>query len=95
MKPIEEGCRAVIVSSIIPSNNGKIVEIGKFIGGENGNNFVGDDWWETDIGILTTHNRYINRVRECRLQRIDDYDGNETTSWEELKVIWSPPREIA
>ncbi len=88
MKPIEEGCTAIVVGPPESPNTGKIVKVLRFIGKEpNSTNSHGivvcgyDDVWEVDqemawqttSGVLSLK----NRMTEKRLQRLDDTDENE------------------
>ena len=88
-KPIEEGCRAVIVNSKA-GNNGIKVGVLKYFG--KASTYRGlDDAWEIDTtlqGVVLAD----CVVPEYQLQRIDDYDGDEKTSWEEMKDIWTPEK---
>ena len=96
-KPIQKGCRAVIVNSV-NGNNGMIVTVGNFIGvveEEDGMCF-GKDRWEVSPSVKQVrNNRLVNHIQEIRLERIDDYDGDELTSWKELEHIWTPEKETA
>ena len=87
MKPIEEGCRAVIVGSLA-GNNGIEVTIGKFLGYIKG----WDDRWETDKILNGTRNDKNNSIRESQVRRIDNYDGNTKVEWSEL---WQPLKEFS
>jgi hypothetical protein len=78
MKPIEEGCRAVIVGSAA-GNDGIIVTIGKYIGHVNG--WVEDNYWEIDKAINSKHGTKHDFCGEKKLRRIDDED---TTTWEHV-----------
>lgn len=78
MKPIEEGCMAVIVGTKQKEGNrnnvGKIVNVGKFIGYIPG---FREDLWEVDIPILFTSGEEHMFCPEWGLERIDDEDTTE------------------
>jgi hypothetical protein len=76
MKPIEEGCRAVICKGVY---KGMIVRVGRYIGVIP--NYKGKDVWEIDKPVKTTHNRTVYFKNGDYLQRIDDED---TTTWEHV-----------
>ena len=91
-KPIEEGCRAVIVNSEA-GNNGTVVSVLKSLGEHNYGGGEMHHTWEVDI-VLIGKATIDNRVPEFQLKRID-YDGDETTTWEAMKDIWTPEIEVA
>ena len=86
-KPIVEGCRAVVVGGMKP-NKGTHVVVGEFIGSVSG--FLYHDHWAVDKPLMSTKGVYINSISESRLKRIDDYNGNETVSWESCQ--WQPEK---
>jgi hypothetical protein len=91
-KPIEPGCKAVIVNSDA-GNDGIVVTVGKFAGKING--WDGDDRWYIDKYVSGLLGGKLNAVREHQLKRIDDYDGDEKTTWDSMKddagnIIWTP-----
>lgn len=98
MKPIEPGCRAVIVNSLA-GNQGLVVTVIKHIAqsdcgvgfhhGEQG------ERWEIDIMIASSLGLRINHVGENQLQRIDDYDGNDVISWDDKRCVWQPEKITA
>lgn len=92
MKPIEEGCRAVIVKSRA-GNEGTVVTVLRYIGKIDG--WGGDDRWEIDTPLKNTLGAQPEcHVRECCLKRIDD---EETTTWEHVAKTchFIPGRETA
>ena len=96
-KPIEAGCRAVIVNAS-KRNNGIIVNVVDVFGPP------GEDMtfprlgvrWEIKEIIVHTNgmgwSRALNHIGEYNLQRIDDYDGNDIVSWGDMKEVWQPER---
>lgn len=55
MKPIETGCLAVVIGAHVPSNNGKVVTVGKYIGDvAEFNAPYKKDHWAIDIELTTT-----------------------------------------
>lgn len=84
MKPIEEGCKAVIVNSR-GGNNGKIVNVGKFIGDPKISGYISPEQsrshWEISPPLPSVSGSIGNTVSEYLLLRIDDED---TTTWEHV-----------
>lgn len=89
MKPIEEGCLAVIVRSSVPENIGKSVRVGKFVGTppvEESENVVWDGeglWWEIDRSIISNYGDHVYYAREDYLIRIDGLDETIDEQMEE------------
>lgn len=85
MKPIEEGCLAMIIRSVA-GNDGKIVRVGKFVGEAPLSAWLrGNDNWEVDPPITASHGFVVSYVRECQLMRIDsDEESNEQFEAEEI-----------
>lgn len=75
MKPIEEGCLAIIVKGAqnpkYETNIGKVVTVGKFIGDKKG---FQPDLWEVDISIQYESGAKYNLCPEYTMERIDDED---------------------
>jgi hypothetical protein len=95
-KPIEEGCRAVVVNSKA-DNNGVIVHVGEFIGDDDSFGFPHNKrHWSIDREIMSTDGSIGSSIPECLLKRIDD-DNEELSSWEavEKTIGFVPNREIA
>jgi len=86
MKRIERGCKAIIINSRC-GNDGIIVTVGNYIG--KSEKLVLGDVWEIDKLIPSTNGWVSMEIPEENLKRID-YDGDEKTSWVELKRIWQP-----
>jgi len=88
-KPIEAGCRAVIVNSIA-GNDGIIVTVGEFIGEING--AFGARQWAIDkklrgVGRVSGEERgYQSHISEHQLRRIDDNEEKLST-WEEVEKV--------
>lgn len=84
-KPIEVGCRAVIVNC--RENLGTEVNVVGYFG-EN-LPFCSEDGiiWVIDKNVSYTDGSDYPIISEKYLKRID-YDGNETTSWESCE--WKP-----
>ena len=93
-KPIEAGCRAVIVNSIA-GNNGVVVKVledagvSHFFGGGIDGYYTS---WIVDKYLPSIDGDMGNEVPENQLRRIDDYDGNDIVSWDDMKDIWQPER---
>jgi hypothetical protein len=99
MKPIEEGCRAVIVNSTA-GNDGIIVTVGAFIGDvecEIPGKWFAENRWNIDKE-LTSFDGLIkySHISERCLRRIDD-NNEELSSWEavEKTIGFVPNRETA
>jgi len=86
MKGIERGCKAVIINSHC-GNNGLIVTVGDYIGSSA--ELVLGDVWEIDRLIPSTNGWVSMEIPQKNLCRLD-YDGDQKTSWVELKRIWQP-----
>ena len=91
-RPIEPGCRAVVVNSS-EANNGRIVIVMEYLGAL-------EDWrhrdmWRVDKKMIWKRGvlgeiGHDNLISGSKLKRIDDYDGNQSSTWEAMKDIWSP-----
>ena len=89
-KAIEEGCRAVIVNS--KRNGGAEVIVGERLGNIDPL-YDGVMWavdkpmkWESAFG----DSGFDMYIPEIHLKRIDDYDGEEKSTWQELSHLWVP-----
>ena len=91
MKPIEKGCKAMIVCN--DHDSGKTVTVGNFIGAVE--HFSRTKHWEIDAVMNLGDGCEATHIDESFLQRLDDYDGNEKASWDALEGIYTPPLEIA
>src|SRR6478735_10802007 len=93
-KPIEEGCKAIIIQHDVADNVFKSVTVGKFIGkpetqiiphplGIQILEAIHSDYWEIDI-ILKSNidGLIIDCARTCEMKRIDDFV--EDTEHEEV-----------
>ena len=93
-KPIEAGCRAVVVNTTY--NDGKIVNVIKRVEAYKDNMSTSTPHeyrWETDGRLTTTYGMVINHIMENQLQRIDDEEDTfKAGSWEALKDIFVPDR---
>ncbi len=95
-KRIVSGCKAVIINLERQTHyNGTIVTVRNYYG-----LLEGKPCWETDGVFINDIGQKVSFLFEETLQRIDDYDGDEKTSWGALtddsgKVIYEPPLEIA
>lgn len=85
MKPIEEGCLAMVVKSHGDgSNYGKVGRVGKFIGGSSRLSYK--DVWEFDAPQITTTRKIVYLQREAYLMRIDGYEEEiKETALEEIE----------
>ena len=80
MKPIEEGCLAMVINSLIDENNGLCVTVGKFLGDKK--NIKEERLWEVDRPLIyrVLHNGIqigTNEEYFCPercLIRLDDFD---------------------
>ena len=91
---IEEGCRAIIVNSEA-GNNGIVVTVGKKRGASKidyGNGRYSKEnytvWFMSEI-LENTSGEFGDFIFEYQLQRLP-YDGNEKTTWEAMKDVWTP-----
>lgn len=81
MSNLEPGCKAIVVKGAanndpnIPTNIGKVVTVGRFLGKVYG--WVGHDRWETDILMTGTTGGNSYHNREFHMQRIDDHNTDE------------------
>lgn len=98
MKPIEPGCRAVIVGHPHEPNNGMIVRVLTHLGCIPPATllyFIGDRW-QIDSKITYVVNEtndphgMVDHVQGKYLRRIDEYDGDKAGSWGELSDIFVP-----
>ena len=48
--------------------------------------------WKVDALLKDNTGDMTNIVPEDQLQRIDDYDGNDVVSWDDMKGVWQPER---
>lgn len=72
MKQIETGCLAVVIGAHVPSNNGKVVTVGRYIGDVDWFDDAYDkDHWEINIALTTTKGVKIRQIPQCLLLRID------------------------
>jgi len=82
-KPIVDGCRAVV---IVGNGEGSIITIGKFYGQHK--NFKQYTRCWTVVGMPMV-------IDESHMRRIDDYDGNEKTTWDSMTGLWTPETTAA
>lgn len=94
--PIEKGCKAIIIGSFFPENNGLEVVVGNFLGGPGDyEDEVNDilwiermkDYWEIDIDKVSgdMENRYYESIiPESMLMRIDGHKEDELDQVKEL-----------
>lgn len=83
-KPIEEGCRALIIKSKC-GNEWKEVDVVKYLGKVP--MFGGDDRWELKQQIKTRSGYATNTHRGSWMVRIDDDDIQKQIEAEQEKVI--------
>jgi len=88
LKPIEVGCRAMIINAGTPENNNKIVTVLKCLGRMTAlpsrkKGVV----WKIDRLNLTLGGIMSDLIMEDRLMRIDDPDLKEEKEEEELLLI--------
>lgn len=88
-RPISPGCRAMLVNCQNPVNNGIVVTVGRFLGEVPG--WEGNQRWQIDKVVHgTVPGTSGFHADECRLRRLDDYDGNKPISWEDMRGLWHP-----
>jgi len=95
MRPIEAGCKAVVVNA--GRNNGKLVTVGIFIGEVVG--FVGRNRWSVDKPMKGKGTRTgkekppFFHTQEHMLRRIDEHP-EELSSWSAIESLgWKRPVE--
>ena len=88
-KPIEKGCRAVVVNSRVGNNGIVVTVIGKAPDDHTFRPSERHNIWYVDKK-LKGHATDNYNCPEYYLKRIDDYDGDEKSSWEAMKDIWTP-----
>lgn len=72
MKQIETGCLAVVIGAHVPSNNGKVVTVGKYLG--DAKEFIepyNKDHWEINVVLTTAAGWTTRQVPQFMLLRID------------------------
>ncbi len=95
MKPIEAGCRAVIVNSWAGNDGLVVTVICRVEDNKDGIDIINATGkrWEIDIYVPTNFAGKINHLGESQLRRIYEYDGNEKISWADMRGIWQPLKE--
>ena len=78
LKPIEAGCRAIIINSKC-NNDGKSVDVIKLDGELT--EAVGEPIWTMRQAVLDVAGGYGTRIRETQLMRIDS-DADDTAKFE-------------
>ena len=91
-RPIEEGCRAVIVNSVC-GNDGKEVRVIKLVDCVLFSGVGLSNKWVIDLYLLNEEGETNNTIGEHQLKRID-YDGDSVEKLEgfNLSDIWIPNR---
>ncbi len=85
-KPLVVGCQAVIISG---KHKGEEVILGPFIGAMSFSKF--SDIWTVDKPLSWSNNTTTMHLPMCSariLKRIDKYDGDKLSSWDEC--AWKP-----
>ena len=87
MKQIETGCLAVVIGANVPSNNGKVVTVGKYLGDIDWmDEAYSKDHWAINITLTTTKGEKLRQVPQCLLLRIDgDVELDEEVA--ELELV--------
>ena len=89
MKQIETGCLAIIIGATVPSNNGKVVKVGRYIGDAPEFDIeYRKDHWMIDTDITTSNGVKYRQAPECVLLRIDgdpELDDEEVADLELMK----------
>lgn len=73
MKPIEPGCKAMIVKSAVPANLGKVVTVVRYLGKVPGFN-LSDRWQVAERIIRSKRGLIVDHTNESKLIRIDGFD---------------------
>ncbi len=85
-KPLIEGCQAVIISG---KHKGEEVILGPFIGATSFSKF--SDIWTVDKPLSWNNDITTIHLPMCsarKLKRIDKYDGDKLSPWDEC--AWKP-----
>jgi len=87
MKPIEEGCTAIVICSAESPNTGKIVVVGPYVGtpGKVSKNhtITATNCWSVNVDIYWGDYRLPEPfIEDHKLQRLDDTDENELVKTE-------------
>ena len=100
IKPIVEGCRAIVINSRA-GNNGKEVVVGKFIGSKK--DFLANDIWEVDRLLRTRWESLSDPdlgegigEHSCSaslLLRIDDYEPSDEEKEADVYDVPNPVEE--
>ena len=89
-KPIEAGCRAVVVDSMA-GHSGNILRVLGVAGpaGLDGCDVIGEfgQRWRVDAIVPTNIGDYVNHFGEYQLKRLDD---DEPGNWDDIKDIFTP-----
>lgn len=76
MSNLEPGCKAIIINGVMsrkyPTNIGKIVTVGNFIGMIPSGG--ADDYWEVNKPMTRQSGDSVYANREKNMQRLDDHD---------------------
>jgi len=87
LKPIEEGCLAMIINTNNAENNGKIVAVLKFLGVYEVREGEFPIWKVDYSGPNNIDGMPSSEIRESRLLRIDDPDLTEESEESQLLTI--------
>jgi len=88
MKPIEEGCMALIINSKINSGSVKVI---KYVGSTPG--CMTPNLWEVDKKVYSMRVftgeivQSDNLLPECMLMRIDGYEENESSETKQKELV--------
>ena len=101
-KPIEAGCRAVIINSMAGNDGIMVTVLYKVAENSKHVNNLGryGDNWAIDRVINTNFGMKVKQIGEKQLQRIDDEEkdeelpANTVISWEDMKDIWTPEEVV-
>jgi len=95
MKPIEKGCKAVIVNTVHGVCDGKIVVVQDYLGELDFIHIGINRAWLVDRGLKAMNGGVTSHVPEFMLLRIDDDDKEELSSWEHdtfKELGWNPTK---
>ena len=85
MKPIEEGCLAVITRSVVVvGNEGRVVTVGRYLGRQDGWE-TPDDHWAVDKPLMSKLGIPTYHAPEAYLLRIDGHEETEDERQERIK----------
>ena len=85
MKPIETGCLAVVIGSVVAENNGKVVTVGRYLGDVE--DFKQKSHWEISCKVMIDKGFYVKHAPQNLLLRIDGDPELDEELAEQLNCI--------